>query len=215
MLLETHDQGVNPGIENDVAAFKTHLRRVARRIILNVGRRRYHRAGNTQTLGNVALHLGTQYQLGLQFGDRPLNGEVVVGNKRLEPIFCRQRTHIAGALSAVGAQTHHLKTHFVPRHARGRQCVGPVGKNEDPLAGQISGVHRTAVPGQAALADCIGIQIEPQRVDHLGNEIAGGTPTQRHRGNDRLLELALEPIAGELAHLGCQVHVGIRLRNSQ
>ena len=163
----------------------------------------------------MALHLGTQYQLRLQFGDRPLDGEVVIGNERLEPILSRQRPHITGALPAVGAKTHHLKTHLVPRHARGGQRVGSVGKNEDPLSRQIGRVHRTAVPGQAALADCIGIKFEPQCVDHFGNEVAGGTPTQRHCGNDRLLELAFEPIAGELAHLGCQVHVGIGLGDPQ
>ena len=52
-----------------VGALEAHLRRVARREVLHVHRRRDHRAGHAQALGDVALHLRAEHQLGLQLGD--------------------------------------------------------------------------------------------------------------------------------------------------
>ncbi len=39
MFFQTHHQRMHPGVENDVGAFEPHLRRIARRIILHMGRR--------------------------------------------------------------------------------------------------------------------------------------------------------------------------------
>ena len=73
-----------------VGAFEAHLRRVARREILHMHRRRDHRAGNAQPLGDVALHLRAEHQLGLQLGDRRLDLEIVVGDQRLDAVALRR-----------------------------------------------------------------------------------------------------------------------------
>ena len=86
VLLEPHHQRMDPGVEDDVGAFEAHLRRVARREVLHVHRRRDHRAGDAQPLGDVALHLRAEHQLGLQLGDLRLDLEVVVGDQRLDAV---------------------------------------------------------------------------------------------------------------------------------
>jgi hypothetical protein len=50
-----------------------------------VHRRRDHRAGQAQALGDVALHLRAQHQLGRGGGDGGLDLEVVVGDQGSTP----------------------------------------------------------------------------------------------------------------------------------
>ena len=67
--------------------------------------------------GNVALHLGAQDQLGLEFGDLCLYRQVVVADQCLYPVELGRVAHLAGKFAAVGAQAHHLKAHFLAGHA--------------------------------------------------------------------------------------------------
>jgi hypothetical protein len=91
------------------APSKAHLRRAARREVLHVHRRRDHRAGQAQALGDVAFHLRAQHQLGLQLGDARFHLEVVVGDQRLDAVELGGLAHFARELAAVGAQADHLK----------------------------------------------------------------------------------------------------------
>ena len=43
-----------------------------------------HRAGNAQTLADMALHLGAEDHLGLKLFDGALDLEIVVGDQRLD-----------------------------------------------------------------------------------------------------------------------------------
>ena len=104
MLLQAHHQRMDPGVEEDVRALEAHLRRVARREVLHVDRGRDHRAGDAQPLGDVALHLRAQHQLGLQLGDLGLDLEIVVGDQRLDAVALGGLAHLAGELAAVGAE---------------------------------------------------------------------------------------------------------------
>jgi hypothetical protein len=71
VFFQPHHQRMHPGVEEHVGALEAHLRRMARREVLHVHRRRDHRAGQAQALGDVALHLRAQHQLGRGGGDRP------------------------------------------------------------------------------------------------------------------------------------------------
>ena len=95
-------------------------------------------ARNTESLRNVALHLGPQNQLWLQIRYRALDRQVVVCNERLEAVFGRESAQIAGPLAAVGAQPHHLESHFIPRDSRRRQRVGAIGENKDSFTCEVS-----------------------------------------------------------------------------
>ena len=66
MFFQPHHQGMHPAIKNDIRAFKSHLRGVTRREILNMNRGGNHRTANPQPLGNMALHLGPQNHFRLQ-----------------------------------------------------------------------------------------------------------------------------------------------------
>ena len=80
MLLESHHQRMNPGIEQHICAFEAHLRRISSGKILNVNRGRNHGAGNAEPLGDVALHLGAEDKFRSQFADLGLDFEVVIGD---------------------------------------------------------------------------------------------------------------------------------------
>ena len=86
VLFQSHHERVHPGVEHHVGTFKTHLRRITRRKVLYVHGCGNHGARYAQAFGNVALHLGTQYQLGLQFSHLGFNFQVVVGDQRLNAI---------------------------------------------------------------------------------------------------------------------------------
>jgi hypothetical protein len=58
-------------------------------------RRRDHRAGNAQALGDVALHLRAEHQFGLQLGDPRLDLEIVVGDQRLDAVELGGLAHLA------------------------------------------------------------------------------------------------------------------------
>ena len=133
---------MNPGIEDDVGAFETHLRRVARRKILHMHRRRDHGAGNAKPLGDMALHLRAQHQFGLQFRDPGFDLEVVVGDQRLDPVEFGCLANVTAEFAAVGADPDHLEAELVGCDAGRGNRVGGIAEDEDPLAGQIGRIHR-------------------------------------------------------------------------
>ena len=149
MLLKAHHQRVYPGVEDDIRPLESHLRGVAGGHILHMQRCADHGAGNAEPLSAVALHLGAEHQLGGGLGDGRLHGEVVVTDQGFETELSGGSAQLAGLLAAVAAQPHHLETQFAAGDASGGDGVGGIAEHEHPLAGEVGGVHRTRIPGQA------------------------------------------------------------------
>ena len=148
VLLKAHHEGMHPGVEDDIGAFKTHLRRIAGGEILHMDGGGNHGAGHAQPLGDVALHLGSQNQFHLQFGDLRLDVQIVVGDQRLDPIELGGLAHLAGEFARIGAEPHDLEAQLRLRDARGGDGVAGVAENEDALAREIGRIHRARIPGQ-------------------------------------------------------------------
>ena len=102
MFLKAHHQRMNESVENDVGAFETHLRRVARGKVLDVDGRRNHGAGDTQALGDVALHLGAEHQIGLKLCDFGLHLKVIVGDERLDVVKLGGIPNFTSELTRIG-----------------------------------------------------------------------------------------------------------------
>ena len=83
MFFETHDQRMNPGIEQYIRTLQPHLGRVSSRVILDVGGGGYDSTGNPQALSDMSLHLGSQDHLGLQLLDFSFDLKVIIGNECL------------------------------------------------------------------------------------------------------------------------------------
>src|SRR5271165_1856014 len=81
MLLEAHHERMDPRVEQDVRTLEAHLWRVASREILNMDGRRDHSARDAEALGDVALHLRAQHELGMERGNLRLDLEIVVGDQ--------------------------------------------------------------------------------------------------------------------------------------
>eukprot|EP01136_Pigoraptor_vietnamica_P016177 Opistho-1_new@59960 len=140
VLFQAHHERVHPGVEQHVGALETHLRRVARGEVLHMHRRGNDGARNAQALGDVALHLRAQHQLGLQLGDARLHVEVVVADQRLHAVERGRVAHLARELAAVGAQADHGEAHFLRGDARGGHHMGGVAEHEHALAREVGGI---------------------------------------------------------------------------
>ena len=68
VFLQSHHQRVHPVVEDHVCPFPAHLGAHPGGHVLHVHRCADHGAGNPQTLGAVALHLGSQHQFRCRFG---------------------------------------------------------------------------------------------------------------------------------------------------
>ena len=123
VLLKPHHQRVNPGVKKNIGAFKPHLGCVTRWKVLHVHGCGDHRARNAVSLGYVALHLGAQNELGVQLLNLLFNLEVVVGDQGFDVVERCSLSDIPGKLSAVGAQSHHMKAHLFVGHTCGRYGV--------------------------------------------------------------------------------------------
>ena len=88
-------------------------------------------------LGDVALHLRAQNQLGLQLGDLFLYGQVVVADQGLDAIQLGGVAHFAGEFAAVGAHADDLKAHLVLRKTRCSDHMGSVAEYIHALTGQV------------------------------------------------------------------------------
>ena len=121
MLLQAHHQRMHPGVEEHVGAFEPHLRRIARREILHMHRRRDHRAGNAEPLGDVPLHLRAEHQFGLQLGDLRLDFQIVVGDQRLDAVALGGLAHLAGEFAAVGAEADDGEAELLRRQCARRR----------------------------------------------------------------------------------------------
>ena len=211
MFFQAHHQRVHPGVEEHVGAFKTHLRCIPGGEVLHMHRGRNHRAGDALALGDVALHLCAQDQLGLQRVDLGFNFEVVVGDQGFDAVAFGAFAHFAGKFAAVCAHAHHLKTHLLAGDAgRGHHMRG-VTKNIDPLAGQVGRVDRLGVPVGVCVARVLcGLGQAGQRAD-FGDEVACGVAAQGHGLGVRLVKLALQPLRSGQANFGVEHHVEVGL----
>ena len=211
VFFQAHHQRVHPSVEQHIRAFKTHLRRVAGREVLHVHRGGNHRAGNALALGDVALHLRAQNQLGLQRVDLGFDFQVVVGDQGFDAVAFATVAHLAGKFAAVSAQAHHLKTHLLAGDAGGGHHVGGVAKNIDPLAGQVGRIDRLGVPVGVGVARVLcGLGQAGERAD-FGDEVACGVAAQGHGLGVRLVKLTLQPLRGGQADFGVEHHVEVGL----
>ena len=97
--------------------------------------------------------------------------------------------------------------------------MGGIAKDEHPLAGEIGGIHRARIPGQArapfGLAGAIGArlqiggQVQAQQLVQLPQEAGGGPDADRHGAHRGHAEAALQPAAHRTRHLRIEAHVGI------
>ena len=149
VLLQAHHQRVHPAVENHIRPLPAHLGGIAGGHILHMQRCADHGAGDAQPLGAVALHLGAEHQLGSRFRHGFLHGEIVVADQGLQAQLLRGGAHLAGQLTAVGAQAHHLEAQLAAGDAGGGDGVGAIPEDEHALAGEVGGIHRARIPGQA------------------------------------------------------------------
>ena len=149
VFLQAHHQRMDPGVEDHVGALEPHLRRVARREILDVDGGRDDRAGDAEPLGDVALHLGAEHQIGLKLRHLGFDLQVVVGDQRLDAVMGGGFPDLARHLAAVGAEADYREAQFSMSDPGRRDGVAGVAEDEDALAGQIRAVNRMRVPGQA------------------------------------------------------------------
>jgi hypothetical protein len=184
VLFEAHHQRVHPGVEHHVRALEAHLRRVARREVLHVHRRRDHRAGHAQALGDVALHLRAQHQFGLQFGDLGLDLEVVVADQRLDPVQLGGLADLAARIRGCRCPGRRPGSPARWRDARGGHRMRGVAEHEHTLAGEVGRIDRAAVPGLAreVSRSSAACGSRPASVRHLGDELARGACRSARRG---------------------------------
>ena len=212
MLLQAHHQRMHPGVEHHVGAFEAHLRRIARREILHMHRRRDHRAGNAQPLGDVALHLRAEHQFRLQLGDLRFDLQVIVGDQRLDAVELGGLAHFAGELAAVGAEPDDGEAELLGCDARGGDGMGGVAEDKDALAGQIGRIDRARIPGQPRLGRAQhGAGSMPASCRDFGDEFARRADADRHGPYHRLAEAALQPLRRRQADFRIQHDVEIGL----
>ena len=167
-------------------------------------------------LGDVALHLGAQDQLGLQLGDLGLDLEIVVGDQRLDAIGPGRLTHLAGELAAISAEPDHGEAQLLGRDARGGDRVAGVAEHEHALAGQVVGIDRSRVPGQPrALLGQDRRRIDAGEARDLRDERARRADADRHGPGRRLTEGAAEPARRLGRDLGIEHHVEIGLAQAR
>ena len=208
MFFQTHHQRMNPGVEQDIRAFVPHLRRIARREVLNVDRGRDHRARYAQTLADMAFHLGAQDHLGLQLFYGGLDFEVVVGNQRLDPVVLGQRPDRAGKFAVVAAEAGDFEAHLVPRDARRGGNMAAVAEDEHALAGQVSAVDAARPPGLTQ-AGLVGLDGCAGKLAQFGDEIIGGPDADGHGLGIGLAEGFFAVARRQLSGFGVEQHVEV------
>ena len=149
MLFQTHHEGMNPGVEDDIGAFESHLRRTARWIILYMRGRGNHRARQPQSLGDVPLHLCAEHQVRRELGDLGLDREIVVADQGLDAVARGSLAYFAAEFPGVSSKASHREAEFVTGDARRGDCMGRIAEHEDPLAGEVSRVDRAGIPFRA------------------------------------------------------------------
>ena len=122
VFLQAHHQRMDPGVEDHVGALEAHLRRVARREVLDMDGGRDDRAGDAEPLGDVALHLGAEHQIGLKLRDLGFDLQIVVGDQRLDAVVRGGFADLARQFAAVGAEADYREAQFLvsdPRRGDG------------------------------------------------------------------------------------------------
>ena len=191
VLLETHHQWMNPGVKEHICALKTHLRGITCGEILDVNRGRNHRAGHSQTLRDVALHLRPQYEFGLQLGDPCFNVEVVVGDQCFETIQLGRFANFAGKLAAVGAQSNDGETEFTGGKSSRRDRMAGVPENKHAFTSQVGRVDRPGVPGcPRGVARQERFRIHVGKCSHLTDKVNRGPDADRNDVRHGLFEIA-------------------------
>ena len=215
VLFQPHHQRVHPGVEQHVRTFQAHLRRIAGGEVLHVHGRRDHRAGDAQALGDVALHLRAQHQLGLGVGDGRLDLEVVVADQRFEAVELGGVAHRAREFAAVGAQAHDGEAQLGGGHAGSGHGMAGVAEHEDPLVGQVGRIDRAGIPGGAGTEvfqfGQQGRGVDTGQRGHFGDEVARGAHADRHHLGVRLAVVAAQPGGGGVGDLGVEHDVEIGL----
>ena len=168
-----------------------------------------HRAGNAQTLTDVAFHLGAKDHLGLEGGNRRFNLKIVVGNQGLDTVLFSQSADWPGHFTVKATKPDNLKPHLIASDAGGGGHMGAVTKQEHPLASQIGAIDRTCPPRQAqACRICAGRQAGDS--GHFGNEIMRGSYADRDAFGIGLLKLTFEPAGSAFGVFWIHQHVEMR-----
>ena len=185
-------------------------------------RHRDDRAGDAQALGDVALHLRPEHQLGRALCDGLLDFQVVVGDQRLDAVELRSLAYLARELAAEGAEADHGEAHLFGGDSRCGDDMGRIAEHEHALAGQVGRIDRARVPGQARLragqrshpgmfARQHRIGADPGERSHLGDEGAGAVDAHRRGLRIRHAERALQPRRQRARHFRVQADVEVGL----
>ena len=119
MFLQPHDQRVDPCVEEHIGAFDPHLRRVARREILDVDRRGDDGTWDAEAFADMALHLCAEDHLWAELFDPGFDFEIIFGDQRLDVKVFGQASDRAGHFAVVATKAHHLEPHLVTGDAGG------------------------------------------------------------------------------------------------
>ena len=211
VLFQAHHERVHPGVKNDIGALKTHLRCIACREILHVNRCRNHCTRDAVSLGNMALHLRAQNQLGLQTLDLGFDFQIVVADQRFYAIGFGAVSDIPSEFAAVGAHANDFKAHFFAGNPGGRDHMCGIAKQVNAFAGKVSRVHRLGVPAGTCGHFFSSRERHTGQAANFSNEVLGGFQAQRHGLGVRLLVLALEPLRCAQCNFGIEHHIEVGL----
>ena len=128
-----------------LAPSRPHLGRVAGREVLDMDGRGDDSAGDAQALGDVALHLRSQHQLGLRGDDGVLDDEMIVGDQRLDALFQGPRRAAHGQIRGCRCQARRTSKASSSRAMRAAgDGVGGIAEDEDALArsGRVESMDR-------------------------------------------------------------------------
>ena len=206
VFFEAHDEGVNPGVEEDVRAFEPHLRRVAGGEVLDVDGGRDHGAGDAEALGDVAFHLGAEDQFRGGGDDGGFDVEVVVGDEGFEPVVLGAGAHGAGEFAVVAAEADDLEADLVAGDAGGGHGVGGVAEDEDTLAGEVGAVDGGRPPGLAEVG-FVDLRADVGQLGDLGDEFAGGLGADGDGFGPGLGVGLFQPAGGGFAGFGVEEDV--------
>ena len=212
VLFQPHHQRVHPAVEDDIGPFESHLRRVPGGKVLDVDRRRDHRAGHAETLRDVALHLRAEDELRVQGSSGRLDFKVIVGDQRLEAVLRSGSTNLSCAFAAVGTQPNDREAQFVPGYPRSSDGVCRVTEDEYPLPGEVRRVNGPRVPRRTGRrADQVGRWLDAREPGHFSDEFPCCTNAD---GNHRCHGLAaglFQPLRSGPRHFRVQHDVEIGL----
>ena len=209
MLFKAHYKRMHPCVKDHIRTFKPHLRGITGGEILHMHGRRNYRARNTQTLANMALHLGAQNHFRRQCFDLLFDFQIIIRDQRIQPERLGQSPHGARHLAVVTAHANHLETHFIAGDSRRSHRMRAIAKNKHPLASQIGAVNRGGIPGQTQAA-VIYHRIQPGDLRNFRDKITRSTYANRDNFGVGLAQFTLEPARCHFARFRIHQHVEMR-----